>query len=193
MKIILLRHGECIGNTGRFDWSQEKYNFLTLRGQMQAQLASHEIHAIAPTFDIAMSSDMLRAQQTLYTVLQSNDKHDQHDCISEPLLNEWWDNPMGKSDAEFRAQIEEFFQTVMLPMWNQKGNALIVSHGYTMRVLIERIRLHKGIISEDEVAASIHRIPVHTPNAWPFVFNTEDKQDLIKITPGKHSTYHQGK
>ena len=193
MKIVLLRHGECIGNTGRFDWAQQEFNFLTLRGQMQAQMAAHEIHGISDHYDIAMSSNMLRAQQTLYTVLQANDNHDLHTCESNELLDEWWDDPRGKTDTEFRAQIEEFFQTVMLPMWDQEGNALIVSHGYTMRVLIERIRLHMGIISEDEVTTDIHKIRIHTPNAMPFVFNTLKPKDPVMIVPGMHSTYYQGK
>lgn len=187
MKIVFLRHGECITNTHSYIEGQYAYNFLTLRGVKQAELAAMDMTERGYThFDAIYTSSKLRAMQTANTVLQTMGIHGTYPCIQEPLLNEWWDDPKGLTQDAFRKQISKFFNKVLKSVWLSDTTIMVVSHGYAMRVLFEEIQLYLGQI--ESLSENIHRIPHHAPNAMPFYYDTIDSGKKFKYTvPGEHS------
>ena len=188
MKLTLIRHGECLFNTPRMPIGSAAYafNFLTEKGYRQAELCAIELRdRHADTWDFIFTSNVLMAMQTASVILQKLDAHDKYDITKTDLLNEWWDNPKGKTQLEFRHQIDEFYTTNLKPLWNTDMKVLIVSHGYTTRCLIDVINVHEG--RQYELTKNIHNIPGHAPNAFPFFHDTANPKPLKYTTPGLHS------
>ena len=92
MKLILLRHGECITNTAKYIKGQYDYNFLTIKGLKQAELAALElVDRNVNFFDHVYTSSVLRAMQTANLVLQTMDLHGTTFCKKFDEFEEWWD------------------------------------------------------------------------------------------------------
>ena len=88
-KLVLVRHGESRGNV----WSEanrdDRTNFLSMKGRMQAELAGMELAQDEFEFTEVISSNMTRARETMVTIMSAfpADEHIR-DYIIENDLNE---------------------------------------------------------------------------------------------------------
>lgn len=153
VKIILVRHGESMANVWEniYDMS-DNFNFLSLRGVKQAELAGLEIKEWLDGGHInhVISSDATRARQTTACIMQSiGEEHWKRDYTSDYRLNEWcfgapnqdkwWEY---ESKENFITKIDNFYDDYIKPYTDTGSNDtfLIVSHYYTMRYLKWKIQ-----------------------------------------------------
>lgn len=180
MKLVLLRHGESIANTWHHAYKHDDFNFLTMKGVKQAELAGHEIDELLPEIDHVYTSQFTRAMHTASTVMQTNDSH-RREYIVDARLNEWWDDSRGKTPTEFHEQVAGFYEDVILDKWSTDAHILVVSHYYTTGVLIEKLRMEIGHQAKHR---DLNELGMHVPNAMPFYFDTNRLSDVEMIIPG---------
>lgn len=166
-KIILIRHGESEGNADRSNYETIPDFALTLttHGKTQAVLAGEEIKSIIGTESVyAYISPYIRTKQT-FDAIQSVISRNIHKSIEDPRLREldWGhlrhpdDNEEiihernefstfyyrikdGESGADVYDRISGFLETLYRD-FNKPGypeNALIVTHGMTLRIFLMR-------------------------------------------------------
>ena len=187
----MVRHGECIANTprkipGKHTWG--KMNFLTLKGYKQAELCGVELDERELTeWDHIYTSDMVRAQQTCSVILQTLDIHDKHEVTITDTLDEWWDNPKGKTSDEFHEQVDQFMQTYLMPKWDSDESILVVSHGHTTRCMIDLIHC---IEDPTRSWTNIHDVRYHVPNAMPIFYDTKSPEPIKYTVPGLHRVHY---
>jgi len=179
MKIIFLRHGESLGNTNHKFYKDDKTNFLSLKGVLQAQLAAHTIGDLFSNhdpFDATFVSDMTRSGQTACLVLQTIMDTRDH-LIIDPRLNEWGFNATSQKDwflsepeTEFFQRIESFYNDAIGPIIDTDVTYLITSHYYTMKGLFDIIAMNSGLIE------SYHPLDPYNandiPNAIPYYWDS---------------------
>lgn len=166
-KIILIRHGESVGNADRnnYETIPDFALNLTAHGKTQAVLAGEEIKSIIGTESVyAYISPYIRTRQT-FDAIQSVISRNIHKSIEDPRLREldWGhlrhpdDNEEiirernefstfyyrikdGESGADVYDRISVFLET-MYRDFNKPGypkNTLIVTHGMTLRIFLTR-------------------------------------------------------
>jgi len=188
MKIVFLRHGESMGNTNAKFYKDDRTNFLSLRGVLQAQLAAHSIKDLIggdDPFDATFVSDMTRSGQTACLVLQTiMDTRDQ--LIRDPRLNEWGYNAtnhntwyLAESPDVFWKRIESFYNETIAPVLDTNVTYLITSHYYTMKGLFGVLGVQSGYM-DSSPALDPHNAD-DIPNAVPFFWdsNTMDMPEMV--------------
>lgn len=161
-KLILTRHGESEFNakslwTGLWDIP------LTEKGRQQATLMGEALSQTRP--DIAFTSALVRAQETLSIILRTNHweipVHQSHflnerDYGELTGLNKWeveknygpekfiawrrgWDEPVpgGETLKDVSGRALPFFEEHILPLLKAGQTVLITAHGNTLRALIK--------------------------------------------------------
>jgi bisphosphoglycerate-dependent phosphoglycerate mutase len=183
MKIVFLRHGESMGNTSGKFYDNDRTNFLSLRGILQAQLAAHTIKEYVGDsypFDGVFDSELTRSGQTACITLQT--LMEERDAIElDGRLNEWCFTANGnnkwyleESHPDFWERIESFYFNDIKPLLKTDVSYFVVSHYYTMLGLFQVMAKDHGLISEYEPLSPNNDGEI--PNAVPFFFDsTTDK------------------
>lgn len=196
MKLILIRHGESMGNIWDEAHRDDTTNFLTLRGVKQAELASYDIRRLCERHDTSIdeviTTEATRARHTATTIMQAMGDWKRH-YIMDERLNEWgleippedyWDKR--ENQDLFRAKVNEWYEETIVGINNTNLCVLIVSHYYTMSVLFERFRIELGLIEGSYDLDSKDDGPT-IPNAIPFFYDTQAGVDVEMIGPGYFS------
>jgi 2,3-bisphosphoglycerate-dependent phosphoglycerate mutase len=104
-RLFLIRHGQSVWNlqnrfTGWIDIS------LSKQGVMEAQQAARLL--IDEHFDVAFTSALMRAQDSLYEILRHNRHCAQYLCVHEQS-SEWYENftPMADDAEELKIYVSE--------------------------------------------------------------------------------------
>ncbi len=196
MKLILIRHGESMGNVWDNAYEDDTTNFLSLRGVKQAELAAYDIRRLCgikdTSIDEVITTEATRARHTSTTSMQAMGDWKRH-YIKDERLNEWglsippeeyWENR--EPQDEFRAKVNEWYDETIVGISNTNLCVLVVSHYYTMSVLFERFRIDLGLLDGPIDLDSHEEGPV-IPNAIPFYYDTMAGLDVDMIGPGYFS------
>ena len=161
-KLILTRHGESEFNAKSL-WTGQWDIPLTEKGKAQARLMGEALVDTKP--DIAFTSSLIRAQETLKIILHTNHwaipVHESHflnerDYGNLTGLNKWeveakygkeqfskwrrgWDEPVpgGETLKDVSIRCLPYFDKTILPHLNHNENVIITAHGNTLRALIK--------------------------------------------------------
>lgn len=181
MKIVFLRHGESMGNVWGGAYTDDRTNFLSLKGVKQAELASYDIQDRMDDIDIVYMSELTRARQTAITVMQTAGNWKRKYEL-DARLNEWsWDGPASpkwytrEKSIDFWNRVVDFWDEDIFPYWDDDVNLFITSHYYTMQASFEIIKDHFGM--DNNVGQDLDpRAHGGIPNSVPFYFDTEKKE-----------------
>jgi 2,3-bisphosphoglycerate-dependent phosphoglycerate mutase len=172
--LVLIRHGESTWNALGL-WTGYKDVPLTSKGHAQARNAAQLIKDI--TLDIAYTSVLKRAQQTLTDILHelnsANIKIIKHQALNERDYgdltgkNKWkikeeygeeqflkwrrgWDYPPpnGESLKDVYNRVVPYYKNEILPKLNEGKNVIIVAHGNSLRALVKYLEN----ISDEDIA-----------------------------------------
>lgn len=168
-KLVLMRHGESMGNAWKPAYRNEAMNFLSPLGMVQAELAGEKLNRHGYNFTTMISSGMTRARHTMCVVAQRIQNW-QREFINDTRLNEMSlsghvRDPRDRieSQDDHRRRVIDVFNNLIWPSL-QDGDTLCVSHYYTMSVLFTCLNLNPDHIWGNGE---------HIPNAVPFVYDTD--------------------
>ncbi len=205
-RISLIRHGETAWNVnGR--WQGQAPVPLNDEGRRQAALLGEHLRPQAAEIVAIYSSDSLRARETAELVGAPLGKPVNLDPrLREIDLGEW----QGLTDEEVRAWDGERLQAVRADPWNsprpsgeswsqvaeragravheyverhQGGHVLVVSHGGTIRSILQYLALDTGStypVGNTSLTTLAHSAPGETP--WKLdVFNLTDHLGKVRL------------
>lgn len=160
--LVLIRHGESTYNAKNV-WTGWLDPPLTPKGIEQASQAGELIKDIK--FNIAYTSDLLRAQETLekikevlgqdiptvaksalkernygdYTNKNKDEVRKSLGDVDYNKLHRGWDYPVpsGESLKEVYVRVAFYYQQEILPKLKQGKNVLIAAHGNSIRALVK--------------------------------------------------------
>lgn len=172
--LVLVRHGQSEWNMQNLftGWKDVE---LTEQGIAEAVQAGQEILDRQMIFDVAFTSELKRAQETLRLILE---KSNQESCpvTRDQALNERdYGDLTGKNKDQARAEFGEdqvhiwrrsydipppggeslkdteertwpYFESTVLPLLAQGKTVIVAAHGNSLRAIIKRL---EGISSED--------------------------------------------
>jgi 2,3-bisphosphoglycerate-dependent phosphoglycerate mutase len=161
-KLILSRHGESEFNAKSL-WTGQWDIPLTAKGRQEALLMGEALADITP--DIAYTSALIRAQDTLQIILRTNkwkitvhetDQLNERDYGELTGLNKWeveekygvdqftrwrrgWDEhvPGGETLKDVYARATAYFDAKIRPELASGQNVLVTAHGNTLRALVK--------------------------------------------------------
>jgi 2,3-bisphosphoglycerate-dependent phosphoglycerate mutase len=172
--LILVRHGESEWNAKNV-WTGITDIGLTQKGKEEARAAGTRIADLE--IDIAFTSALSRAQETLRIMLESIKKRGTY-VLRDPALNErdygvytgknkaeikaqlgekdflglrrGWDYPVpnGESLKQVYARVIPYFEKAILPLVKTGKSVLVVAHGNSLRALMKRL----DDVSDSEIA-----------------------------------------
>jgi len=172
-KLYLVRHGESMGNVWPEAYRSDERNFLSPYGVMQAKICGHYFKRMGLRFDHLYSSNLLRARQTMITILQEDDW--KRPWTNLPSLNE-----VQKDNEDDITRVRDVFYNIF-QMWKKSdytGNVLIVSHYHTMQVIFDNMPVDRKDIASHNGQ--------HVGNGQPFLWDPDknwciEMPDLTKI------------
>jgi len=190
-RLIIVRHGQSVWNSeNRFTgWVDVD---LTEKGKKEAREAG--IKLLDYNFDIAFTSDLLRAQKTLDIILKTINQQDIPIIKDEALNERMYGDLQGKNKDEARAEfgadqvhiwrrsydiappngeslkdtserVLPYFKSEVLPKLKEGKNVLIAAHGNSLRALI----MYLEELSEEEI------VKVEIPTGVPKIYEMNDK------------------
>jgi broad specificity phosphatase PhoE len=127
-KLYLVRHGESMGNVWPLAYKDDRRNFLSPYGAVQARHTAAYFKRMNINFNTVVSSGLTRACETCAIILREVGWERQWDV--EPGLNE-----VNKEEDKIRVRVAF---TRFLSNWNV-GDALVVTHYHTMQVLFDEL------------------------------------------------------
>jgi len=178
-----------MGNVWGGAYANDRTNFLSLRGVKQAELSAYTIAELIPhQFDVVISSDLTRACQTATTIMQTMGDWKRSYTI-DPRLNEWCFMSPGSEkwfEAEperlFMDRVVSFYDEVWKPLEALPVSVLVVSHFYTMDLLIQLIQRDLGLL--DEIPSPDPYVHAGIPNAIPFYYDSTTGRPPEIVLPG---------
>ena len=174
MKLVMVRHGESMGNVDPTAYKDDNRNFLSPHGEIQAQLCGSFLRKNNHTFDRVISSNLTRARQTTLILLRYLAPDAAHHWENQPRYNELFGNAL-LDEAGPRAQIAQGIQEIIAGT----GSVLLVSHYYVMQEIFNALPvLPRNIASHGGK---------HVPNAVPFVWDSSDRDHVRMIDVTNHT------
>jgi len=160
--LVLVRHGESEWNLRNLFTGWKDID-LTDKGVAEAQAAGRRLKALGLSFDVAFTSDLIRAQRSLDLILEemgqtqipvSRDKAlNERDYGDLSGLNK--DDvapPGGESLKDTAARVLPYYIQEILPAVLQGKRVLIAAHGNSLRALVMVLeRLSTEDILEREI------------------------------------------
>lgn len=177
-----------MSNTHKGQNVDYRYNFLTLRGIKQAELAGMELNDLKVNIDEVHTSTMDRARQTANIVLQAMSIHDSATCSPHKDLDEWWEGHKTPLIG-YKTAMMNFVNRVLYPHWLSDKTVMIVGHGNSFTCLFEAIEIVQGV--KGEFSEDILRR--HVPNSMPFIYDTKTHKEFKYIIPGEHNIFYAKK
>lgn len=161
-KLYMIRHGEAVGNIDASILKDDRKNFLSKFGALQAQLTGQwfEKHKIDLT--AIVSSDLCRARHTASAI--RNQLTREVPWYIDPAFNEF-------ADWEERFKVEIGFKTLVLDLLTS-GDVLLISHYYTMRAIFDHLVEPDCVASCDGKKINYCQI---------FVWDTSDPARIISL------------
>lgn len=132
--LIIVRHGESLGNRNPLMCKNDGLNFLTKRGVVQSELAGITLYDLNINIKYIVSSPYLRAKQTAISLIQSMNI----DCnieIIDGLKEKHSGGSIPKEEQETEEDVLIRVRKVIekkLDLKLQNGNVLCISHYHTM-------------------------------------------------------------
>lgn len=169
--LVMVRHGESMGNVWSGSYYDDRYNFLSLKGMKQAELAGIELERTGFQFDYIITSELTRSRQTAVIIMQvMNDWQRQYHPVG--LFNEYQWIP-NDTLSEHAKRVAEGMSAYVEPVLS-KGNVLCVTHHYTMQAMFDYLSINRSsLLAGGEVC----------PNGVPFFYHIG--------RPGEISAYHE--
>jgi len=163
--LVLVRHGESEWNAKNI-WTGLTDIGLSEKGREEARSVAHKIADIR--FDIAFTSMLSRASETLRIILETLHVHD-IPVNSNPALNErdygvftgknkleiktrlgdveylrlrrGWDYPIEKGESlkQVYERVVPYYDTSIAPFIREGKHVLVVAHGNSLRALIKKM------------------------------------------------------
>lgn len=210
--LILLRHGQSAWNLeNRFTgWTDVP---LTERGAADAVLTGNALKGKF-TFDLAFTSRLKRANDTLAAVLKAmgvkvptefdsalNERHygdlqglnkaetaDKYGADQVKLWRRDYDTrpPNGESMADCERRTMPFFNQYVMPHIEAGKNVIIAAHGNSLRPIM----MHLGKLTKEEAASA--EIGLVTPYVYTFEGRNMVKKEVMDV-PGIQKTQDAGK
>lgn len=176
--LVLVRHGQSMGNAWEEAYRNSEMNFLTELGQTQAKLAGLKLNQTGMRFDHMYCSGMLRARHTLAILAHTLDDWRREFLVDErfnekiPTESIFAAGERETPENEHHDRVVEGYEIMILPSLKSGQNVLLVSHYYTMKVLFKHlgVRLDKLWGSAD-----------HIPNAVPFIWDLDQPERMIVL------------
>lgn len=164
-KLVLVRHGQSEWNAKGL-WTGLMDIPLSTKGKEEAKHTAEALQGI--TFNIAFTSTLMRAQQTLEIILKTLSQ-EQIQTISSPALNErdygiytgvnkWevekklgekeflklrrsWDYPIPKGESlkQVSERVFAYYTSEILPYLKNHQTILVAAHGNSIRALIKHL------------------------------------------------------
>lgn len=181
-KLILVRHGESMGNVWKSAYRDDRTNFLSDLGTKQAEILGIYLKRSKFEFNLIVSSDLTRARQTTALALINMQDWQRHYEVF-PELNEC----RGSDSLKYREIYEldklRVFTGMdkLMNMWIN-GDALCITHYHTMQNIFDYLQVPRVSIESNEGR--------HVPNAIPFVYDWNDPTKIMKLDPSDHGPQH---
>jgi len=199
-KLILVRHGQSEWNELGL-WTGWTDIPLNEKGKQEAKSTGELLHEIKP--DIAFTSNLIRAQETLIIILQVLDIHQEIQVIHAVQLNErnygdltgknkWeiqkqlgmdeflkirrsWDHPIphGESLKDVYNRVVPYYEKVILSHLTNGENVIVAAHGNSIRALMKYLEN----ISDTEIS----NVEIATGEAHIYSINHEGKVESKEI------------
>lgn len=199
-QLILVRHGESLWNK-EGKWTGLTDIELSEKGKQEARQAAATLKDIP--FDLAYSSALIRAQQTLSEIVTYLEKNDVPITVSDALderdygaytgKNKWevkkevgdeqfhkirrsWDYPIpgGESLQDVYNRVVPYYQQTILPQLQAGHNVIIAAHGNSLRALIKYLE-HIADENIASVELGTGEVYLYTIDAQGTVTNKEIK------------------
>jgi 2,3-bisphosphoglycerate-dependent phosphoglycerate mutase len=178
--LVLARHGESEWNKLNL-FTGWKNPDLTAKGVAEAHAAGRALKAQGLRFDVAFTSDLLRAQHTLNLMLEElgqaglpthrsqqlneRDYGDLSGLNKDEARAKWGEDqvhiwrrsydiapPAGESLKDTAARVLPYYEAIIWPEMKAGRNVLIAAHGNSLRALIMRL---EGLSGEEIVAREL--------------------------------------
>ncbi len=147
MKLILVRHGETLGNIKRIHEGARRHGRLSAKGKAQAQRLAERLKTM--TFDAIYCSDLRRAKQTLTAVKQHHKtpivylkelrEADAGDFTGKHHDEADWTNPPKNAETTSQVRTRAHHALERALKEHPRGTVLFVSHGFLLASLIKII------------------------------------------------------
>lgn len=137
-RIILVRHGESVGNIKR-DYHPDM-NFLTKRGSLQAELAGMTLAQTKYEIDYVMCSPYLRARHTCALLLEGAGIEPEiviNANLKERHYSEHRELPNAESEEDLDVRVEPLVDILSTHL--DTGSILCVSHYWTIKSLVKQL------------------------------------------------------
>ena len=167
-RLVLVRHGESRGNVWREANRDDRTNFLSAKGRLQAEIAGMDLTDTEDGYDFkeVITSGMTRARETTVTMMSSFNADDHiRDYVIDERLNE-----CRNREAAFEHQrgVSAAMSEVVMPAL-EKGDVLCVTHYHTMQAIFNYLEQSHPPFHRSHLWCGGRNIP----NAMPFVYDTE--------------------
>ena len=198
-KLILIRHGQSEWNELNL-FTGWKNPVLTKKGEKEATDAGKLLREKGIIFDIAFTSALKRAQDTLTIILKEIDQTSLK-IIKDQSLNErdygdlsglnkdearkkWGEDkvhqwrrsfdippPGGESLKNTAERVLPYYERNIVPRINEDLNILITAHGNSLRSLV----MHIDNISPDDI------VKLEIGTGVPLIYETEGSENIKRV------------
>lgn len=174
-RLVLIRHGESMGNYWKPAYHDDRANFLSDIGIKQAEIAGLFLKRHDFNFAYIVTSELTRARQTASTILINMGDWQRHYDIDPNFseFNQHSNQPFEEHRNKVYSAMDLLFDT-----WTA-GDALCVTHYYTMQRIFDYLQVPRERIDSYQGK--------HVPNAMPFIYDT-NKPDKIELMDPYHHT-----
>lgn len=133
--IILVRHGQSLGQLWTGAYQNDETNFLSSAGVRQAEFAGEQIKGQGiEHIDFVFCSELTRAKQTMMSILQRMDMLDKVAPVINPAINEREFLAQQESIKSMLGRIIPYMDEHVIPL-AYDNNVLLVSHYYVMKCI----------------------------------------------------------
>ena len=198
-KLILIRHGQSEWNELNL-FTGWKNPGLTKKGEKEATDAGKLLREKGIIFDIAFTSALKRAQDTLTIILKEIDQNSLK-IIKDQSLNErdygdlsglnkdearkkWGEDkvhqwrrsfdippPGGESLRNTADRVLPYYESNIVPRINEGLNILITAHGNSLRSLV----MHLDKISSEDI------VKLEIGTGVPLIYETESSENIKRV------------
>lgn len=196
--LVIVRHGQSLWNkenrfTGWIDVD------LSAKGIEEAQKAAEKLKEGGYTFDVAFTSALKRAQNTLqiilegtgqtdltvykdkalnermYGDLQGQNKDEARERFGEEQVHIWRRSfdvppPNGESLKDTGERVMPYYEEEIVPHLKKGENVIIAAHGNSLRSLIKHLEGY----GDDEI------VKVEIPTGTPKVYELDGELNVVK-------------
>jgi broad specificity phosphatase PhoE len=182
--LVMVRHGQSMGNAWEPAYLNPQMNFLTELGSTQAKLAGLKLKETGIEFDTMITSGIVRARHTLSIIAHTLENWHREFIVDERFneripaggLHGPSEGPkLGEQPETKQMHLERVsagFAELVQPVLEQRKSLLLVSHYYTMQVLIR----HLGV-NRDRLWGGGD----HIPNGVPFIWNPDQPEKIVVL------------